>query len=72
MVKVNIFPTALKRTGCNMVPGIFSKEGIQQVSRVFLAVSGLYTFLLPTLCLRFAYAVAVSAYAGLLCLDLPP
>ena len=32
---------------------------------------GLYTFLLPTLCLRFAYAVAVSAYAGLLGLDLP-
>ena len=42
-----------------------------QLSRVFSFVSGLYTFLLPTLCLRFAYAVAVSAYAGLLCLDLP-
>ena len=37
----------------------------------FFAVSGLYTFLLPTVCLRFAYAVAVSAYAGLLYLDLP-
>ena len=31
----------------------------------------LCTFLLPTLCPRFAYAVAVSAYAGLLCLHLP-
>ena len=41
------------------------------MSRVFFAVSGLYTFLLPTLCLRFAYAVALSAYAGPLCLDLP-
>ena len=41
------------------------------LSRVFFPVSGLYTFLLPTLCLRFAYAVAVSAYARLLCLDLP-
>lgn len=27
MEKVNIFPTALKRTGCNTVPRIFSKEG---------------------------------------------
>ena len=37
----------------------------------FFAVSGLYTFLLPTLCLRFAYAIAASTYAGPLCLDLP-
>ena len=35
--------------------------------RVFLLYPGCILFF----CLRFAYAVAVSAYAGLLCLDLP-
>ena len=31
----------------------------------------LYPGYILSFCLRFAYAVAVSAYAGLLCLDLP-
>ena len=42
-----------------------------QVSCVFFAVHGLYIFVLPTRCLRLAYAVAVFSYAGTICLDLP-
>ena len=37
----------------------------------FFAVHGLYIFVLPTRCLRLAYAVAVFSYAGTICLDLP-
>ena len=37
----------------------------------FFAVHGLYIFVLPTRCLRLAYAVAVFSYAGTNCLDLP-
>ena len=37
----------------------------------FFAVHGLYIFVLPTPCLRLAYAVAVFSYAGTICLDLP-
>ena len=44
----------------------------------FFAVHGLYIFVLPTRCLRlayavavFSYAVAVFSYAGTICLDLP-
>ena len=39
--------------------------------RVFFAVQGLYIFILPTRCLRRAYAVVVFSYAGTICLDLP-
>ena len=41
------------------------------LSRVSFAVHGLYIFVLPTRCLRLAYAVAVFSYAGTICLDLP-
>ena len=37
----------------------------------FFAVQGLYIFILPTRCLRRAYAVVVFSYAGTICLDLP-
>ena len=37
----------------------------------FFAVHGFYIFVLPTHCLRLAYAVAVFSYAGTICLDLP-
>ena len=37
----------------------------------FFAVHRLYIFVLPTRCLRLAYAVAVFSYAGTICLDLP-
>ena len=41
-----------------------------QLSCVFFAVHWLYIFVLPTRCLRLAYAVAVFSYAGTIFFDL--
>lgn len=50
---------------------VFCWRGFTSNWAVFFVVFRLYTFLLSTFCLRFAYALAVSACAGVLCFHLP-